>query len=517
MSRPLHDDSRAVLLVVDDDEMQRLLCRESLEDEFDIVEATEGKTAIAAFAEVKPDLVLLDVMMPDIDGFQTCRVLRSLPGGHTTPIVMATGLNDLASIETAYSAGATDFVSKPVNWALLPHRIRYLLRSHDVLRKFILSERWLAEAQRIAGVGNFIWSPASPTMQLSAEAARIFGYGGAEGQIPVRALLRRILAADRARVIRAFRDVKSGRAVDLDYRIALPDKDVRHISLRAELAGEAGEPSCIQGTCHDITERKRIEMALREARDEARRSDAAKTAFLATMSHELKTPLNGIIGFAELLSQGSGQIPDEKHREFSRCILDAGQRMYQSVDNVLTMAKLESGAYRLRTEAHDLPALARSAVAAFRKGADAMGREVSIETAEESMAVSVDARAVSRMLFHLLSNAVKYSAARTPITVRIDRAADGHCRLSVEDRGAGINAAQAAMALSPFRQLDDGLARKFEGMGLGLSITKRLIEAHGGELKIVSTPQRGTRVTLSFLISGQIQKNRAYKSLHAAA
>jgi signal transduction histidine kinase len=517
MSKPPPDDGRATLLIVDDDEMQRLLCRESLGDEFDIVEANEGKTAIAAFSQAKPDLVLLDVMMPDIDGFETCRVLRSLPGGGTTPIVMATGLNDLASIESAYGAGATDFVSKPINFAALPYRIRYLLRSRDVLRNFILSERWLAEAQRIAGVGNFNWSPPSPAARLSAEAARIFGYGGAKGPIPVRALLRRILAVDRAQVIRALREVKSGRVIDIDHRIALPDGQIRHISLRAELGGEAGEPSSIHGTCHDITERKRIEMELREARDEAQRSDAAKTAFLATMSHELKTPLNGIIGFAELLGQASDRVPDDKHLEFTRCILNAGHRMYQSVDNVLMMAKLESGGYRLRREVYDLSALVRSAVAAFRDSAESMNRAVSVETAENSMAVSVDARSVGRMLRHLLSNSVKYSAAQTPINVRVDRAADGHCRVSVEDRGVGMDAAQAAMAVNPFRQLDDGLAREFEGMGLGLSITKRLIEAHGGELEIVSAPKRGTRVILNFPVSGPPRKNTAYKSLHAVA
>src|SRR5579863_2230950 len=133
MSQPRSDDSRSLLLVVDDDEMQRLFCREVLEGEFDIVEATEGKEAIAAFIEAKPDLVLLDVMMPDIDGFETCRRLRSLPHGHTTPIVMTTGLNDLASIEAAFGAGATEFVSKPVNWAVLLHRIRYLLRAQQIL------------------------------------------------------------------------------------------------------------------------------------------------------------------------------------------------------------------------------------------------------------------------------------------------------------------------------------------------------------------------------------------------
>ena len=516
MSRTLREEGRAVLLVVDDDEMQRALCREVLEGEFDIVEASEGSTAITAFLEVKPDLVLLDVMMPDIDGFDVCRALRSLPRGRTAPILMATGRNDLASIDAAFAAGATDFVSKPINWALLPHRVRYLLRSHETLEKFIVSERWLAEAQRIAGVGNFVWLPQSAAVWLSSEAARIFGYDSVAGPIPLRALLHRVAAADRCAVVAALRRIDSRGGVQLDHRIVLPGGDIRHVSLNAELGQEAGEPHRIQGTCHDITDRKIIEMELRGARDEARRSDAAKTAFLATMSHELQTPLNGIIGFAELLTQAFGTAGADQRLEFSRSILSAGRRMYAAVEDVLVMARLEAGAYRLRPEIHDMPALVRSAVAAFRDGSEAGDRRIEIEAAE-SLPVFVDARAVNRMLCHLLSNAVKYSPAQTLVTIRLEAFSDGRCRLDVEDRGVGMDAAQAAVAVAPFRQLDDGLARKFEGMGLGLSITKRLIEAHGGELAILSVPNEGTRVILDFPGATPLGKDARSRKLHVAA
>src|SRR5580704_3952274 len=179
-----YNREKPLLLIVDDDVMQRFLYREALEPHgFDVVEAADGATAIATFAETAPDLVLLDVMMPDIDGYLTCRAIRGLPNGLNTPILMATGLDDITSIDASYDAGATDFISKPINWALLPHRLRYLLRSDEVLQRFIASERSLAEAQRIAKVGSFRWSPGSSAVYASPEAARIFGF--ADGAEPI--------------------------------------------------------------------------------------------------------------------------------------------------------------------------------------------------------------------------------------------------------------------------------------------------------------------------------------------
>jgi two-component system, cell cycle sensor histidine kinase PleC len=509
---------KPLLLVVDDDEMQRFLCRECLEPAFDLIDARDGQAAIATFIAAEPDLVLLDVMMPDTDGFATCRGIRALPGGRTTPVLMTTGLEDVASIEAAYAAGATDFISKPINWALLPHRIRYLLRSQQVLRDFILSERWLAEAQRIAAVGSFICSPAAATVRLSAEAARIFGYADDPGEVSLRSLLRRVVPCDRRQVIAALRKLERQRVVEADHRIALPDGEMCHVSLRAECAVEPSGAPCILGTCHDITERKKIELELRLARDEAQGADAAKTAFLATMSHELQTPLNAIIGFAEILAsrQGSSEVSSDKTLSFLRCILDAGRSISASVDQVLIMARLEVGAYRPEIELLDLRGLAESTVAVFRRSEAAAGRDIAVETALDAAIVAADERAVGRMLGNLLSNAVKFSETKSRVTVTIDRTPEGSCRLSVSDRGVGMSPAQIGLAVAAFRQLDARLAREHSGLGLGLAVTKRLIEAHGGALEIASATNQGTRVTLVFP-PAEVSAARQVPDLTAAA
>src|SRR6266576_885619 len=143
------------------------------------------------------DLVILDVMMPEMSGFEVCQAIRTLPGGRNTPVLMATALDDVDSIDRAYRVGATDFIGKPINWPVLPHRLRYMLRAHETLQNLILSQQCLAEAQRIAGVGNFRWLPQTGLVECSAELCRMFGLGERARLLPVRPLLRRIPAADR--------------------------------------------------------------------------------------------------------------------------------------------------------------------------------------------------------------------------------------------------------------------------------------------------------------------------------
>jgi len=169
---------KPLILTVDDDEMERFLQREVLEPAgFDIIEAKSGAQALKLYASCRPDLVVLDVMMPEMNGFEVCQAIRALPGGRNTPILMATALDDTDSIDQAYRVGATDFIGKPINWPVLPHHVRYMLRAYETLKNLIVSQQHLAEAQRIAGMGNFRWLPHTASMECSAELCRMFGFG----------------------------------------------------------------------------------------------------------------------------------------------------------------------------------------------------------------------------------------------------------------------------------------------------------------------------------------------------
>src|SRR5215510_1981944 len=133
---------RRTALVIDDDEVMRLLVQESLAGiDVDVVAAADGESGIAAFERARPDIVLLDVVMPGLDGYAVCERLRASPSGARTPILMITGLDDDDSIARAYDAGATDFVTKPILWPILAHRVRYVLRSSEATERI----RYLAQ------------------------------------------------------------------------------------------------------------------------------------------------------------------------------------------------------------------------------------------------------------------------------------------------------------------------------------------------------------------------------------
>ncbi|TMJ71624.1 MAG: response regulator, partial [Alphaproteobacteria bacterium] len=341
-----------LILIADDDETERFLQRQVLEPAgFEIVEAKNGSAALEAFNEHRPDLVILDVMMPEMSGFEVCQAIRTLPGGRNTPVLMATALDDVDSIERAYRVGATDFIDKPINWPVLPHRVRYLLRAHETLRNLVVSQGRLAEAQRIAGVGNFRWLPQSKLVECSAELCRMFGLGDRARSVPVLALLRRVPGLDRKAVIHALRQVLEGEKIDLDHRVVMAGGEIRTLYLRAETTADGDELPYLQGSCQDITERKRNELELAAARDEARTADAAKTAFLAAMSHELRTPLNAIIGFSEMIAgQAFGPIGQGRYVDYARNTGEAGRQMLDFVVDVLTIAQLEAGRFTLELE-----------------------------------------------------------------------------------------------------------------------------------------------------------------------
>ena len=161
-------------LIADDDPTMRLLTRAAPEDAGFVVEdVDDGSGVLARFADFRPDVVLLDVQMRDLHGFDTCAALRRLPEGEHVPILMMTGLDDVQSINRAYDAGATDFIVKPINWGLLGHRVRYLRRTAHALARLRDHERRLEEAQRLARVGSWEWNRAAGTVQWSAEMYRV--------------------------------------------------------------------------------------------------------------------------------------------------------------------------------------------------------------------------------------------------------------------------------------------------------------------------------------------------------
>lgn len=250
------------VLVVDDDITARLLAQQWLEKEgFVLIEASDGHQALSVFQEVRPHIVLMDVHMPKLDGFEACRQLRRLPQGKTVPILMVTGRDDVDSIERAYEVGATDFVPKPINWLILSHRLRYMLRAGAVLQAFQNSEARLAEAQRIAQLGNWEWKLETNEIYWSEQLYRILGLVPGDVTPTLEVFLRQVHTEDREQVRTwFFQALKLGKSASLGYRLVPAENREPFVQQQAEAHfNEAGNIVSVSGTVLDITELKKVE------------------------------------------------------------------------------------------------------------------------------------------------------------------------------------------------------------------------------------------------------------------
>jgi EAL domain-containing protein (putative c-di-GMP-specific phosphodiesterase class I)/DNA-binding response OmpR family regulator/GGDEF domain-containing protein len=245
------------ILAVDDDAVTQLIIEDALADRFQVDTAASGEQALALFEQLHPDLVLLDVIMPGMTGFEVCTALRSHSLGQTLPVVMLTSQDDLASVAHAFEVGATDFIAKPINPALIPYRVSYLLRAHDTLQALALRECQLAAAQRIAKLGHWQFDPATEHFWLS-EAARDLlqqrdqpeGHGREQ-------LLASVHPCDRAQVEQCLRGLSTatGPGFQFEHRQqADPGMGERVLRQNAEYSQTA---AVWLGTVQDVTDSHR--------------------------------------------------------------------------------------------------------------------------------------------------------------------------------------------------------------------------------------------------------------------
>ncbi|HYH21144.1 MAG TPA: ATP-binding protein, partial [Azospirillum sp.] len=251
------------------------------------------------------------------------------------------------------------------------------------------------------------------------------------------------------------------------------------------------------GIIRDVTERKRVERELIQAKELAEAADRAKSAFLATMSHELRTPLNAVIGFAQVIEMRLlGVDAIDRYTEYAGSIRRSGEHLLAVIDDILDISKIEAGALRLAEHLVDLTDLAGQALNFVAMQAGQRGVALAIDLEKSLPPVRADELRLRQILLNLLSNGIKFTDTGGTVTLAGRRAADGGLDLCVRDTGVGMAPEDIPVALAPFSQVDQSMTRRYEGTGLGLPLTKRLVELHGGELTIDSAPGRGTTVTV---------------------
>ena len=257
---------------------------------------------------------------------------------------------------------------------------------------------------------------------------------------------------------------------------------------------------------------------LRSAHDRAERANRAKSEFLANMSHELRTPLNAVIGFSEIIKDEShGPVGNDRYREYAKDINDSGRHLLDLINDILDLSKIESGTEQLYEEDIVIPEVI-GAILTLVKGRAHGGRiEVELDAGDGLPGLRADRRKLKQILVNLLSNAIKFTPEGGKVSLRIWCREDSGHVVQVVDTGIGIRLEDIPKALAPFQQVDADLNRKFEGSGLGLPLTKALVELHGGVLDLQSQVGIGTSVTVRFPAERFVRPDNSRSSLVTAA
>ncbi|WP_157230917.1 ATP-binding protein [Kiloniella laminariae] len=253
-----------------------------------------------------------------------------------------------------------------------------------------------------------------------------------------------------------------------------------------------------RGAASDITQRKQIEEKLQQALIEAERTSEAKSEFLATMSHEFRTPLNAILGFSEMIhTRYFGPLGSDKYSDYAKHIHDSGAHLLALINDILDIASVEAGKRTLLREAIDIPALFGKCLSTIEKSAEERDITLSLNLQEPLPLLQADSRSLTQITLNLLSNAVKFTNRGGSIALSA-RAVQGQMRLAVQDTGIGVASEMIPLITAPFAQANSNSPRARQGNGLGLYIVKSLVEAQGGEMIIESTLGRGTSITILF-------------------
>lgn len=398
------------------------------------------------------------------------------------------------------------------NWALRrtvrarTRALRTALDEQQRLTEVIQSnEDRLAFAMDVVGEGVWEWDLVTDQIQASTRWAGSFGYRPEEAPTSYSTWMSFVHPDDRDRVAAAARAHINGKAprFETTYRVPRKGGDWIWVVDRGRIVrrDESGKPLRMVGALKDITVQLAAERALHEAKDAAEENSRAKSAFLATISHEMRTPLNAVIGTAALLEHST--LSDDQ-RELLRLLKRSGSTLLAVVNDVLDFTKTEAGRIEIDVHPFDLQQTVRDSVSLVEQAAREKALHIETRCAPESSGWFLgDDTRVRQILLNLVSNAVKFTeTGGVTVDVTANDTADEQValRIAVTDSGIGIPADRMERLFQPFSQVDSSTTRRFGGTGLGLAISKRLAELMGGTIEVTTKEHRGSTFTLSLLL-----------------
>jgi signal transduction histidine kinase len=361
------------------------------------------------------------------------------------------------------------------------------------------SEGRLRFTLEAAQIGDWDLDFATGKARRSLLHDRCFGYDRLQPSWSYETFLSHVHPDDRPEVVRR---IEAGRASlrgwSGEYRVIWPDGSVHWVRTHVTVQQKDGKATHMLGVISEITQHKQAE----EARLNAQRLEAEnrqileanriKSQFLANMSHELRTPLNAVIGFADLLQSGAVDADAERRRVFLGHIGTSGRHLLRLINDLLDLSKVESGRFEFFPEPVDLAPLVKDVTDTLSPASQAKHITVAAQIDPALNGLMLDPARMKQVLYNYLSNAIKFTADRGHVTLRARPEGAQRFRIEVEDTGIGIAADDLPRLFTEFQQLDAGLNKRHQGTGLGLALTRRLVEAQGGSVGVRSEPGVGS-------------------------
>ena len=451
---------------------------------YEVVTATTGHGALVAAPDA--DLVVLDVNLPDLDGFEVCRRLRAQPDTAQLPVLhLSATFTQPDDRMVGLEAGADGYLTRPVEPQVLIATVRTLLfaRRAEALRLGL--DARLRSMFELAPTGIAILDGGLSYQSINTAYCGLFGCKAAElvGK-PLRAspgsgwnALHEAVRSNLNATGRWQGELRLRRAdgteLRIDWRVARESLSGTHLLIANDMTARLQHEQ----------ERERLLESERAARGEAERGNRLKEEFLATLSHELRNPLNAILGWAQVLTQSQDLPP--QIREAIESIQRNGKLQANMIGDLLDFASITFGKMRLAVVSADPYAAVRAAVDIMRPVAAARQIELRCQFEPERLIVQADPDRLQQIVWNLLSNAIKFSAGGGTVSVHAGRRGDSF-ELTVTDTGHGIAPEFLPRVFDRFSQADASTTRRFGGLGIGLAIVRRLVDMQGGTIEASS-------------------------------
>lgn len=386
-----------------------------------------------------------------------------------------------------------------------------LRRANDELNQRVIEEGRMALALREseqkyraifdnAGIGICQIAPSGEWLKANRTLAQILDYGTAQELLVDQPDRRGNLFVHDVQRRAVFMQMQTEGQRQFEVELYTKTRNIVWVNISGQAVRDKNSQEFgFECRIYDITERRKAEFALIHAKEQADFANRSKSEFLANMSHELRTPLNAIIGFSEIIKdQLFGPVGQAQYVEYANDIYNSGELLLSLINDILDMSKIEAGKRALVESTMDVEQVIQSVVRLVASRAKLSKLHLNVQVPKGMPSLRGEERAVKQILTNLLTNAIKFTPEGGSITLSALMDDFGRMNIKIQDTGIGIAPEDISVALAPFGQIESALSRKHQGTGLGLPLTKALVELHGGVLDLQSQCGVGTTVTIVF-------------------